>query len=699
MKLDRNLSFKLALICLLSGAATVSAQSTATNAPAAKLPEVVITGAKDKEPSLTAPTVAKAKEAVKSVPGGASVIDAEDFKTGRASTLKDALEYAPGVFVQPRWGADETKISIRGSGANRISPLRGLMLLQDGAPLNLADGTADMQSLEPLSASYIEVFRGANALRYGSTTLGGAINYVTPTGYTADLAQARVEMGSYGYLRGQISSGQAVGPVDYYVSLTDSTQEGFRAHSRQSDQRVFSNLGWRIDEGIESRMYYTYTLSQMKLPGALTKTQMEKDPTVADPASVAADRQRDFELHRIANKTTFTAGVGQFEINSFWSHKDYYHPFTSITDENSNDFGVDARWHYNGDLFGRPNDFIIGLDPTWGWVNNATFANAAGNRGNKIAQSYRTAQNVNFYMENRHWLGDKFSLITGAQFSWANRDIVGILAQLSFNQDYWSVNPKMGLIYDLTEKVQFYGNVSQSFEPPSFADMSNVTGIPTYVPRDAQSAWTVELGNRGELGRFAWDVTAYQAWVDNELLSLTLPGGIANGSVNASTTTHTGVEATGTARLFENLTTADKSSKEADAIVARATYLWSRFRFQNDPNYGFKTIAGIPEHYLRFETVYEHPCGFYFGPNVEWIPTKSPIDQANSFFVDPYAIIGIKLGYRTKKGISGFFEVRNLTDKRYAATTGVVLDAKGTDQAQFFPGDGRSFYAGLEWKF
>lgn len=699
-----------AMLALLAGALALPAQ-TATNKPpgAVKLPEVVVTGKKDDTgpASRTVPTAEQAKEAIFTTPGGVAVIKAEEFRTGKAANMKDMLEYTPGVFVQPRMGSDESKISIRGSGINRITPLRGLKLMQDGAPLNLSDGTSDMQSIEPLSVNYIEVFRGANALQYGSTTMGGAINYVTPTGYTADKAQGRIELGSFGYLRGQISSGQVVGPADYYISLTDGRQDGYRAHARQSDQRVFSNFGWQLNEGIETRMFYTYTLADMKLPGGITKAQMEATPQMADPASVAGDRQRDFELHRIANKTTFAAGIGNLELNTFWSHKDYYHPFTTISDENSNDLGLDARWRYDGDVMGRKNSFVVGLSPTGGWVESATFANVGGNRGAKTAQAYRTAQNVDLYAENRHWLGDKFSLVTGAQFSWANRDVQGILATPTFNEDYWSVNPKVGFIYDLAEKAQIYGNVSRSSEPPSWGDMGNITvgGTPIYVPRDAQSAWTLELGTRGESGRWTWDVTAFHAWVDNELLSLTLPDGTPNGSLNASTTIHTGIEAGGSVRVWEGLITGEKRGADADAIVVRANYLWSHLHFQDDSVFKNNTIAGIPEHYLRFETLYQHPNGFYAGPNVEWVATKSPIDLANSFYTDPYALVGFKIGYKTKHGVSGFVEARNLTDKHYAATTGVLRTAATgpggavVDQAQFFPGDGRGIYAGLEWKW
>src|SRR5690606_35961057 len=116
--------------------------------------------------------------------------------------------------------------SIRGSGIQRTFHGRGLLLMQDGVPVNLADGGFDMQGIEPLATRSIEVYRGANALQYGSSTLGGSINYVAPTGYDADKIQARGEAGSFGYLRGQVSSGLVEGPFDYYASITQSSQDG-----------------------------------------------------------------------------------------------------------------------------------------------------------------------------------------------------------------------------------------------------------------------------------------------------------------------------------------------------------------------------------------------------------------------------------------------------------------------------------------
>ena len=83
--------------------------------------------------------------------------------------------FHPGVYTQPRFG-QEVRIAIRGSGISRGFHMRGLTLLQDGIPINLADDNGDFQELDPQVFERIEVYRGGNALRFGGSTLGGAIN-------------------------------------------------------------------------------------------------------------------------------------------------------------------------------------------------------------------------------------------------------------------------------------------------------------------------------------------------------------------------------------------------------------------------------------------------------------------------------------------------------------------------------------------
>ena len=55
----------------------------------------------------------------------------------------------------------------------------------DGIPINTSDGLFDLFEIDPTAYRYVEVYKGANALRYGANALGGAINFVTPTGRDA----------------------------------------------------------------------------------------------------------------------------------------------------------------------------------------------------------------------------------------------------------------------------------------------------------------------------------------------------------------------------------------------------------------------------------------------------------------------------------------------------------------------------------
>src|SRR3546814_8468577 len=75
---------------------------------------------------------------------------------------------------------------------------RGLAMYFDGIPLNTSDGLLDFFEIDPSAYSYVEVFKGANALRYGSNALGGAINLVTPTGEDAARLAGRIDVGSFG---------------------------------------------------------------------------------------------------------------------------------------------------------------------------------------------------------------------------------------------------------------------------------------------------------------------------------------------------------------------------------------------------------------------------------------------------------------------------------------------------------------------
>lgn len=220
--------------------------------------------------SLTVPTADEARRQIEQTPGAVEVVSDEAWRDTPASTIKDVLDYTPGVFAQPKWGED-TRLSIRGSGLSRNYHMRGIQLYQDGVPFNAADGSTDFQEIDPTAYRYTEVYKGANALRYGASTLGGAINFVTPTGYDAHRFQGRDDIGSFGFRRLQASTGGVNGDVDGFITGSWLKQDGFRDHSGGESYRGSGNLGWRISDTAETRFYVNAAHIRQDIPGTVEK--------------------------------------------------------------------------------------------------------------------------------------------------------------------------------------------------------------------------------------------------------------------------------------------------------------------------------------------------------------------------------------------------------------------------------------------
>lgn len=682
------------------------------------MPETVVYG---KGISLTVPAIESLRTELKSIPGGVDVIDAETYKRGKATTLKDVLDYSPGVFVQPRFGAEEARISIRGSGIQRTFHGRGLKLMQDGVPVNIADGGFDFQAIEPLVAKAVEVYRGANALQFGSTTLGGAINFISPTGYDASPLTARAEFGSFGTVRGLLSSGGVSGKNDYFLSLSHVSQDGYRDHSKQNNQRLFANVGHRFNDQLETRFYLTLALTDSELPGNLTKAQLEANPRQAQRNAgvkifdyIDSNWKRDFDLLRLANKTTWQDGDQKLTFTSFWSRKDLHHPILFVIDQMTNDFGAGIRYDNTAELAGHANRFTLGLTPTWAYIDDERHDNVRGRRGTKRASMQQRALNFDVFAEDQFWMTKSLAVTVGTQLSYAERSNqnagVGTTnTAFNENQNWWGFSPKLGLLFQPDSNTQVFANISRSFEPPSFGELVGSkllfqppTGLylasTPAVALQAQTATTAELGSRGTRGAFQWDAAYYFSWLDNELLEFQIAPGVGQ-TKNAEKTIHQGIElGLGFDFLHSDSAEAPAAKSTRDKLVLQTHYLWNNFRYNNDATYGNGPLAGIPEHYVRTDLTYSTPSGFYVGPNIEWVPQGYRVDAKGTLFTDPYFLVGARAGFRRATGWSVYVEGRNLADKHYAATTGVVSDATSSP-AQFLPGDGRAFYVGFEFRW
>jgi iron complex outermembrane receptor protein len=682
------------------------------------LPPVTVTA----PASLTSPSFDEAAQKKKEVPGGFTLQGAGAMNQGRSSSLDDFLQNAPGVVMLSENEAEVSKVFIRGSGVYSEDEPAGVQYLIDGLTLNQADGEIIPEDFDVGTIKYSEIYRGANALQYGGLGLGGAVNFVPFTGYDAGPASLRLEGGSFGFFRGQASSGGVDGPFDYYASVSGRHRDGYRDHSEEDTEMLFSDAGYKISDHLEDRFYLIADQTDRQLPGALSWQQLEQNPRQAEPEAVAENFRKDWYYLRLADKLAYAAGGETAEAGAYWWHRNAYEPNLYVPDEYyqgigtfyADDYGALFNSVTRSRMLGEDNVFTIGFNPTAEREADAYFANLNGRQGPLTGADIEWSLNAILYAQNQHYLTEKLSLVTGVQAAYAQRHFYDHYNQTSDGDAsadlvYRTFNPKLGLLYELNDQDQIYANVSRSWQPPSFDDMvdfdSGANTSQTLTPLQPQRAWTAEVGARGEAGRWEWDLALYHSWVHDELLDEYDPQTDAEiGGVNIASSYNQGIEAGLEARLWDGIFVKGDKAHYGDRLTLRQDYTLSDLRFDHDPVFGDKRIAGAPVHDYEAQLLYERPNGFYAGPNLHWIATAYPVDNANTLAEPASALVGFKTGMPLGKNVSVFFEARNLLDERYASSVDPISDnganggAAGQTAQVFHPGDPRAFYFGLSWR-
>ncbi|MGH7205784.1 MAG: TonB-dependent receptor family protein [Nitrospiraceae bacterium] len=688
-------------------------------------------------------------------PGSNILIEEKQITESRALNLNDVLQFAPGVRFQSRFGADEGQFQIRGTSLRNNFHHRGINILINGIYFGDADGFSDFESIELLAYERIEVYKGANALRYGANTIGGAINLVPRTGYSASTLQMRAQGGSFGLVMGQVSSGRVTQPFkignmnatsDYYVSVSGNHQDGFQDHSQQARQRVNANVGLQLGLHQEVRAYFLQANVSEAIPGSLTNAQLFANPKQAGgqtpgagPASgnfftcnvnnQTCNYGRYYNLQRIGVAYRNEFAANQFvEVIPYYQYQYLDHPIFQTIRQDNNNVGGEIRYSNTNQILGHNHSLIIGQQIRYGDQHQTRFVNVNGSIGAITQNAFLRSTYFGTYAEDQFDATEMLTLVIGGRWDYSGRQgnvqtfgpaafpptqFVGSVLQTTQQplKHFDAISPKIGLVYRTTPTSQLYFNASRAYEPPLNLELlSSVNADGTantgFLNLDAQRAWQFELGHRGTSAdkRYTWDMTVYDLEMNKELLA----SNINNQSTfqNANGTRHTGVEAGGAMVLTKGLVARGGGAKD-DSLQTRLAYTWSRFKFTDDVRGGGvlgpnvliakdgNTVAGAPEHNLAAELRYDHPSGFWIAPNFEWSLAGFYTDYLNTVKNPSYFVMHLKSGWNITRNLTLYAEGRNLTDKTYAGA--VVVN----DQFNRFanPGQGISGFAGLEWRY
>jgi iron complex outermembrane receptor protein len=483
-------------LALLGATATIALLTHDAHSQTVTQPITVT--AKPEDEAITVPNAEEAKRRIEKTAGGVDIVPAAEVRDGRANSVKDILGYVPGVLAQSKYGQEDSRLSIRGSGLSRNFHLRGTRILRDGVPITDADGSGDTMEIDPLAVDYTEIYKGANALQYGASLLGGAVNFVSPTGRSNPGFLLRQEFGSFDSMRTQFGMGGASGNYDYYITPTYSHSSGFRDHTDQDYKRLNGNIGYRFGDGAETRFFLSAADINQKIPGSLTKEQALSNPRQTPASSFVGNTKRNIDALRGANKTTFLTDTGEITVGAFMARKELFHPlyggFNTVIDNDETNGGGFARWYNDLTVAGHRNELTLGTNYFAGINQARNYANVGGSRGALSSFDDQISRTFEIYGENAFYVVNDVAVITGLQGTMAKRELDDKFlsnGDRSFERGYNSINPKVGLRWDYAPSSQAFVNLSWADEPPPFSELGTTT-----VALESQKSKTLELGMR-----------------------------------------------------------------------------------------------------------------------------------------------------------------------------------------------------------
>ncbi|MFC2439743.1 MAG: TonB-dependent receptor family protein [Segatella maculosa] len=732
-----------AIVCFISPLSTAHAQQRShLNDTVILLKEVSVRAGY----SLTSPNIMQALANQRRIAGSTSLVEIHADHQ-RMATMKEALRLQPGVIIQEFFGAnDQPRLNIRGSGIQSNPQRRGVYLLQDGIPVNFSDGSYVIGIMDAMTARYIEVFKGANALRFGAGTLGGALNFVSRTALTDSTASVKLEGGSYGTFGLTFSMGKRLGAWDMFAASTYNRQDGYRIYNKNQRLTASVNIGWRNrKQTVENRTFVHFTHLFFQMPGPLTLDQLMTDPKQVSTGvdlpfsmgpNILRDRpHRNVDMFRIANQTGFVLNAkSNLSASVYYQYADDWFAFPitiSIPHSFNNDIGATLYYH----LSMSKMRFSAGVLGAFGWMDRRYHINKDGKASFMFARDRLHAANFTVFTEADYALHDQLHAVLDVHGVYNKRNSKDAFGDPSLRpwyshmskkyryfysqnstlrQHFTAFNPRIGLIWNPVRRkdIQLFANVSNSYEPPTFDELvgtevtSNINTSPKKlfsIALKKQTATTFELGSRGRLSRLSWNVAFYHSWVANEILEIKDYVRGQKRTENYPNTVHQGLEVgiqmASKPRLF---------GYNIGSFTIGAVYDYSRFTFKGG-KYDGKYLAGVPKHYINTSLDYQHTCGLNGSISLELKPGETPIDHTNTMFQPAYHVWNARLGYQIGTQWNLYVELKNIANRRYASSyiisdeihqPAIPFPEFTAKQLTFFiPGQPRSMFAGLTWRW
>lgn len=616
------------------------------------------------------------------------VLGADQANRGQVNYPWELFGRMPGVMLTEfRQGTTSGKFSMR--AFNGEGEVNAVKLLIDGIPSNSNDGNMPYLDIVPIvDIAAVEVVRGTNDPRYGLHNIAGNANVITRTG--GNYGTARLSYGSFATRDVQGALGIEKDGISQNYAVAFQRAEGYRDHA-QNEKASFAGKWFYepTDGNFRVGLIARHHWNSAQEPGYLTAADARRDPdqSYGISATDGGERQAnqlsahlDAELRSdlsLSVKTylnrledqrwvRFSAGVSQQERIVDETHYGVLSTLTwragaTALGDLSVEGGVNVERQENKSQrynttdrtrVSRTRDQDFDFDNVGGFVQ-ATLRPIPQLR---VIPAYRVDTFSGRFTNNA----------TGAQ---AAINDYGLIHQ-----------PKLSLIYALTDTTSAYGNFGRTFQVGAGAGAYKVTRTNDLSPSINQG-WEFGLKFAPEK-RFEGRVAVWQQTASDEARrKLNDP---SNDIENVGRTRRRGLDVQAVVRTDDKTSAWASYSRQFSKILQADAA---------SPASQGKEIDHVPHHLFSAGVDYDATQDLRLSA---WLNAQTSyyLDRTNTTGrFGGYTLVNVAAAYRATKDISVELTLKNLTNRYYE-----YVWHDGT-QSLHSPGDRRALYATMTAKF
>lgn len=632
--------------------------------------------------------------------GAVILIDRQQIEQVQPLSTEDVLRRVPGINIK---GEEETSIianfGIRGLSAGESKSL----LLEDGVPVapGLFIGNDRYFNTRIQRVESVEVLKGSASLRYGPSTIGGVINYITKTPDAGVQLSARA--GSFNMRELSVEAGAKNPSEDAFVGVvvTTAKSDGFMDKGYDmSDVMVKAGLAISDKQKVGVKFAYHENEANISYRGLLLADYLNgerynpapEDWYLTDRTAIDLNHELLFDNNAKLNTLIYwsntTRDYWRYDANTAASNTAGRWVYTDTLTGNNRSFerlGIESRFSFDQQLFGyaAATEFGVRLMQEESNDTRIRATRAADRSGNNDRHIIDSATSVAGYAQSRLQVTDAFAVTPGLRVESyeQKREILtqnGDTAKTT-NTEFL---PGVGATYEITSSAQLYGGVYRAFSPAS--NGVALDGL-TDQQLDGERSVNYEAGVRGVVGAVTYEVSAFHMDFANQVVTGNSDPNLSQS--NAGKTEHTGME------FVFNYNFGGGFRLDTNATWVPTSEFKTGNNAGNRIPYAPKLLANVALSYtgeaLSVALMAHHRGEQYGDPtNIEAIPTNAAGGIWGGL-LPAYTVYDLLAQYTVFDGLTVYGSVKNLADKQYI--TGL--------RQGIYVGTERSVEAGFRYRF